>query len=53
MTVMGEPEQYTELTPVNTAPITAKQGVVEDTFEYKEMEAKQRIALKITPTLGI
>lgn len=49
MTAKGEPEQYTELKPVNTAPITAKQGVVEDTFEHKGMEAKQRIVLKITP----
>ena len=50
MTAKGELEQYTELTPVNTAPITAKQGVMEDTFEHKGMEAKQRIVLKITPT---
>jgi len=50
MTEKGGPEQYTVLTPVNTAPITAKQGVVEDTFELKEMEAKQRILLKITLT---
>ena len=50
MTAKGEAEQYTVLSPVNTAPITAKQGVVEDTFEHKGMEAKQRIVLKITPT---
>lgn len=50
MTAKGEPEQYSVLSPVNTAPITTKQGVVEDTFEHKEMEAKQRIVLKITPT---
>lgn len=50
MTAKGEPEQYSVLSPVNTAPITAKQGVVEDTFEHKGMEAKQRIVLKITPT---
>ncbi|WP_431808245.1 hypothetical protein [Lysinibacillus sphaericus] len=50
MIAKGEQEQYTMLTPVNTAPITAKQGVVEDTFEHKGMEAKQRIVLKITPT---
>ncbi|WP_432702985.1 hypothetical protein [Lysinibacillus sphaericus] len=50
MTAKGEAEQYTVLSPVNTAPITAKQGVVEDTFEHKGMETKQRIVLKITPT---
>lgn len=50
MTAKGEREKYTVLTPVNTAPITAKQGVVEDTFEHKAMEAKQQIVLKITPT---
>lgn len=50
MTAKGEAEQYTVLSPVNTAPITSKQGVVEDTFEHKGMEAKQRIVLKITPT---
>lgn len=48
MTLNGEQEQYKTLTPVNTAPI--QQGVVEDTFEYEGLEAKQNIILKITPS---
>lgn len=49
MTLAGEQEQYETLTPVNTAPVTSKDGVVEDTFEYEGLEAKQNIILKITP----
>ncbi|MGE7841374.1 hypothetical protein ACQKNX_11320 [Lysinibacillus sp. NPDC093712] len=46
MTVSDEQEQYETLTPVNTAPV--HQGLVEDTFEYEGLEAKQNIILKIT-----
>ncbi|MFJ7663760.1 DNRLRE domain-containing protein [Lysinibacillus sp. NPDC097162] len=48
MTLNGEQEQYETLTPANTAPV--QQGVVEDTFEYEGLEAKQNIILKITPS---
>ncbi|QPQ34812.1 hypothetical protein [Lysinibacillus sp. JNUCC-52] len=46
MTASDEQEQYETLTPVNTAPV--QQGLVEDTFEYEGLEAKQNIILKIT-----
>ncbi len=48
MTASDEQEQYETLTPVNTAPV--QQGLVEDTFEYEGLEAKQNIMLKITPS---
>lgn len=48
MTASDEQEQYETLTPVNTAPV--QQGLVEDTFEYEGLEAKQNIILKITPS---
>lgn len=48
MTLSDEQEQYETLTPVNTAPV--QQGLVEDTFEYEGLEAKQNIILKITPS---
>ncbi|WP_409370275.1 hypothetical protein [Lysinibacillus sp. 38-6] len=48
MTLNGEQEQYETLTPANTAPV--QQGIVEDTFEYEGLEAKQNIILKITPS---
>lgn len=48
MHLNGEQEQYETLLPANTAPV--QQGVVEDTFEYEGLEAKQNIILKITPS---
>ncbi|MFJ7663950.1 exo-alpha-sialidase [Lysinibacillus sp. NPDC097162] len=48
MTLNGEQEQFETLTPANTAPV--QQGLVEDTFEYEGLEAKQNIILKITPS---